>query len=302
MKREIFLAIVLPAWLLSCSSGSEAKPNPEKIIAETGADSQPPAEVHTETEPLKREPQTIDPKAANREKTDIEAASRALTEAYPDFIERIENNEVVFCDGTRMIYNDGRIKDFDTLLDDGDIEDMFFVRYDASVTPQEYLHDAGRSRSEALFKKMYGNSAETVRRNLVKVTWFGKEVDFTKVNGAADSLRKVAAELSTHPELKKYLASSGTFYWRPVRGAKRQSAHSYGIAFDIAVPYSDYWLWKNKGAKETDRIKYANRFPQKIVEIFQHHGFIWGGAWYHFDTMHFEFRPEILQYSALYGQ
>ena len=24
------------------------------------------------------------------------------------------------------------------------------------------------------------------------------------------------------------------------------------------------------------------------------HGFIWGGKWYHYDTMHFEFRPELV--------
>jgi hypothetical protein len=24
------------------------------------------------------------------------------------------------------------------------------------------------------------------------------------------------------------------------------------------------------------------------------HGFIWGGYWYHYDTMHFEYRPELL--------
>jgi hypothetical protein len=28
------------------------------------------------------------------------------------------------------------------------------------------------------------------------------------------------------------------------------------------------------------------------VEIFERHGFIWGGKWYHYDTMHFEYRPE----------
>ena len=109
----------------------------------------------------------------------------------------------------------------------------------------------------------------------------------------------MAAELAGHPELKPYLKSSGTFYWRTVRGAKRQSAHSYGIAFDIGVDHSDYWLWKNAGAQETDHVKYANRIPLEIVEIFQRHGFIWGGAWYHFDTMHFEFRPEILRFAGL---
>lgn len=298
--RPATLLFLLGIVLLSCGQRNSApdassiQPESESadtVISKASADSAALPAHHD-----------IDPRAANRLPSDMKAASKALVAAYPDFIERIADNRVIFNDGTSLTYDDGRVKDFGTLLDDGDIEDMFFVPYDPSGNQPEYLHDAGRSRNEALFKKMYGNSAAAVRKNLVKVAWFGKTVDFTAINGAADSLRKVAAELEHYPQLKKYLASSGTFYWRPVRGAKRLSAHSYGIAFDIAVPYSDYWLWKNKNAGETDRIEYANRFPRQIVEIFRRHGFIWGGAWYHFDTMHFEFRPEILHYSDHYGK
>ncbi len=32
----------------------------------------------------------------------------------------------------------------------------------------------------------------------------------------------------------------------------------------------------------------------EIVRIFEKHGFIWGGRWYHYDTMHFEYRPELV--------
>lgn len=225
------------------------------------------------------------------------SAMTALKTAYPDFIKDITDNKVIFTDGTALTWDDGKEKTFEQRLDDSDIEDMFFTRYDDKVTPPEYLADAGRSRSEALFKKMYGASADAVQRNLVNVTWMGKTFKFTKVNGAADSLRKVAAELERRPHLKKYLPCSGTFYWRNVRGANRLSSHSYGIAIDIAVPYSDYWLWRNPRAGETTHIKYANRIPEEIVEVFRRYGFIWGGAWYHYDTMHFEFRPEIIYYS-----
>ena len=72
------------------------------------------------------------------------------------------------------------------------------------------------------------------------------------------------------------------------------SAHSYGIAVDINIKWSDYWLWSNRGVSETDTISYKNRIPLKIVEIFEDYGFIWGGRWYHYDTMHFEYRPELL--------
>ncbi len=38
-----------------------------------------------------------------------------------------------------------------------------------------------------------------------------------------------------------------------------------------------------------------NRTPREIMDIFEKYGFIWGGYWYHYDTMHFEYRPEILK-------
>ena len=194
--------------------------------------------------------------------------AQILTKVYPDFIKGYENGYLLMADGTKMQYDDGRKKSFEQKLDDAD--------------------------PEQLFKKMYGKSAAEVRKHLINVPWFGEKVLFTTINGAADSLRAVAKELEKHPELHSYLKSSGSFYWRKVRGANRQSAHSYGMTIDIAVAKSDYWLWKNPGKKETEKIVYANRFPKELVLIFEKHGFIWGGRWYHYDTMHFEFRPEIL--------
>jgi hypothetical protein len=40
--------------------------------------------------------------------------------------------------------------------------------------------------------------------------------------------------------------------------------------------------------------RFVNRIPLEIVAIFERHGFIWGGKWSHYDTMHFEYRPELL--------
>ena len=37
-----------------------------------------------------------------------------------------------------------------------------------------------------------------------------------------------------------------------------------------------------------------DRIPKEIVDVFEKYGFIWGGRWYHYDTMHFEYRPEFL--------
>ncbi len=220
--------------------------------------------------------------------------ARRIIEAYPDLKLSYSDNHIIFPDGTRIVYDDQREKSFVVMMDDCDIEDMFSMTYDKTVNQPEYLADAGRGRCEQLFKKMYGNSEAAARRNLVRVNWFGQRLPFTNVNGAAKHLEEVAAELAHYPELRKYFDQSSTFYWRTVRGAKRQSAHSYGIAIDICTKYSNYWQWSNKGAGEMDHIRYENKIPQKIVEIFEKHGFIWGGRWYHYDTMHFEYRPEFL--------
>ncbi|MBR2200182.1 MAG: M15 family metallopeptidase, partial [Bacteroidales bacterium] len=111
-----------------------------------------------------------------------------------------------------------------------------------------------------------------------KVSWFGQQIPMTKINGVADTLKVIAQELANKPHLAKYFAQSSSFYWRQVRGAKRQSAHSYGIAIDINVANSTYWLWANKGKSETDQITYSNKIPMEIVKVFEKHGFIWGGV------------------------
>lgn len=224
---------------------------------------------------------------------------KVLINVYPEYIIDFKDNYIYFSDGDSLNFDDHREKTFTETLDNSSVKDMFSMEYTNIDSIPKYLEDAGRSRNESLFKKMYGDSPQEVSKNLVTVDWFGQKLSFTKINGAAEQLKKVAEELSQYPELRKYLKSAGTYYWRKVRGANRQSAHSYGIAIDIGVDYSDYWLWKYPKAKEEDKIEYANRMPRYIIEIFRKHGFIWGGAWYHFDTMHFEYRPEILKYTEI---
>ena len=219
---------------------------------------------------------------------------KKIIKAYPNLNILYKENHLIFDDGTSIVYDDGKKKAFEEMLDDCDIEKMFSMSYDKTSVIPAYLNDCGRSRNEAFFQKIYGKSESEVRKNLVKIDWFGVQILFTKINGASIQLEKVKQELMQHEHLKKYLTNSSSFYWRKVRGANRQSAHSYGIAIDINTSYSNYWLWSNPKANETSKIKYENQIPVEIVNIFEKHGFIWGGRWYHYDTMHFEYRPELL--------
>jgi D-alanyl-D-alanine carboxypeptidase len=229
-------------------------------------------------------------------------AVSALIKAYPDFLARIEANDLVWKDGTRMRIDDGKgAKTFDALLDDPDIKDMFLMKYplgEQGLAPAVNF-DPGRVRYAPLFKKMYGDCRTgDVMAKAVNVVWlpskYGKNLKFSKINGAAAALQHVSDGLDKLPQ--RFLAylrpTQGTYNCRLVAGTNRESAHGLGIAIDIAAAHSHYWQWSKPDAD--GRFSYKNEIPWEIVEIFEKHGFIWGGKWYHYDTMHFEYRPEII--------
>lgn len=217
---------------------------------------------------------------------------------YPALVKGYQGNHLLLTNGKSLLYDDKKEKSLTERMDGADVEDMFSLPYDTSVWIPARNYDPGRIRNEELLKEMYGHNEQEVRKHLVRVKWFKQQLLFSGVNGAADSLKAVAEELSRLPaSYQKYFDNSSTFYWRTVRGSNRLSAHSFGIAIDICTKFSDYWRWKNPGKGEDAPIAYVNRIPKEIIQIFEKHGFISGARWYHFDTMHFEFRPDLLQAS-----
>jgi hypothetical protein len=193
-------------------------------------------------------------------------------------------------------------KPFDQLLRNASILDQMRLPYPvgASAAPAPNI-DPGRFRNEAFFNKMYGDChAGEVKRNLVIIVWlprsWGKRVQVTRVNGVAERLKQVSAEIDALAPALRAAAFpiAGVLSCRPVVDTGKMSMHGYAAAIDLNLKYSDYWLWAGKGKTEGKTIPYKNRMPQQIVDIFERHGFIWGGKWYHYDTMHFEYRPELL--------
>ena len=233
---------------------------------------------------------------------DTTADIARLVAAYPAFLDRVEGNLLVWKDGTRMTIDDGRgAKDHETLLATADIKDMFFSPYPLgrTISPPARNADPGRARNAAFFDKMYGDcQAGGVAGSLVDVVWlpkkWGMTVKATRINDVASRLAAVSAELDKlPPEFDRFLfPSAGTYVCRPIAGTTRVSAHGHGIAIDIATKFAHYWRWS--GGKAGNAIPYRNAVPMEIVEVFERHGFIWGGKWYHYDTMHFEYRPELM--------
>ncbi|HUB47055.1 MAG TPA: M15 family metallopeptidase [Acetobacteraceae bacterium] len=232
------------------------------------------------------------------------ASADDLLRAYPDALIGFDGDDLIWRDGTRMPMDDGRPgKSMQEQLRDGSILDQLRLPYPAGApllpAPQQ---DPGRVRNRAFFNKMYGDCAQNqVRPKLVPVVWlpntWGHVVQITSVNGVDRQLSAISRELDELPaQDKRYLyPPGGTYVCRSAADAGQPSMHGWGAAIDINPAFSDYWLWHRAAG---DRPAYVNRIPLEIVAIFEQHGFIWGGRWAHFDTMHFEYRPELMGYHA----
>jgi hypothetical protein len=171
-------------------------------------------------------------------------------------------------------------------------------------------------RSEAFLGRLFrsGSLAET-RRRIVSVDFLGFHVQVNE--RIAGALRDVAAEAASarisDPQAASFLAGLAEidgFNYRDVAGTLSRSYHGYGLAVDL-IPRSyggkaPYWRWVMERGNPKDpaagasadwwTTPYERRWavPEPIVTAFERHGFVWGGKWLFFDTMHFEYRPEIL--------
>jgi hypothetical protein len=223
-----------------------------------------------------------------------------LVLAYPETIQARTGNELILRNGVHL---DAGVSDsttpFDVLLTHASIRDMSRITYPARapITAPTENFDPGRFRNKAFFDAMYGDCRKgEVARNLVSVVWlpkhWGHRIEVTRVNGVADRLREISDAIDALPEAISRAAwpTAGTYACRGVADANQPSMHAYGAAIDLNLAFSNYWLWDSGKA---GKIVWRNRMPEQIVNIFERHGFIWGGRWYHYDTMHFEYRPEL---------
>jgi hypothetical protein len=230
----------------------------------------------------------------------VRLALDRLVAAYPGALSGHDGKMLRWRDGTLMPVSDGNSsKTFPELFRHASIVDQFRIPYPRGVLdkPPAVDADPGRFRNAAFFAKMYGDCRKgEVTQHLAALAWlpksWGKSIGITSLNGVDAQLRAVAAEIDALPQNLKRAAYpiAGTYNCRTVADTGQPSAHGYGIAIDLNTSFSDYWYWRPHDGP----IVYRNRMRAEIVDIFERHGFIWGGKWYHFDTMHFEYRPELL--------
>jgi hypothetical protein len=238
------------------------------------------------------------PAVAARGEAESDRLAR-LVAAYPDHLRTIEGVDLVWADGTRMPTGAGLpARPFETMLRDATIADQLRQAYAPGplAAPPPRDHSPGRIRNAAFFRRMYGDCRDPrAAPRITRVTWMPRTrpqpVSVTTVNDVAGRLMRVTEALEGLPDrLKAWLVpSAGAYNCRDVADSGLPSMHASGAAIDIGIRGSDYWAW----SRARGEIPYRNRIPQEIVDAFEAERFIWGGKWHHYDTMHFEYRPEL---------
>lgn len=221
-----------------------------------------------------------------------DAVSR-LERAYPE-------NVIAFSSGAGFSVGDQAFE-IHQQAKTGDYEnasllDQLALEYPSGPFDYASRSEAGRMRHEPFFRAIYGNSFKEVSSRLVRIPWRlygspqGQYVRVTKINGVDRKVRKMLKELKALPKEDQRLIARpfpGSV-WRKIAGTERLSMHSFGIAIDFQGDSFEYWRWRPK----QPRMK--NSLPALMLEIFEAHCFIWGGKWEKYDSMHIEYRPELL--------
>lgn len=175
------------------------------------------------------------------------------------------------------------------------------------------LRTNGIDHHGAFGNALYGASTRgQVERSLVRVGLFGRSVTVhAMISERVRSIDAAVAEAARRDEetaqFLKNLGSLGGYNWREIRGTQRMSYHSRGLAIDLQPRRLGskviFWEWERHRNQDWMLIPLERRWkpPDPVIAAFEAEGFIWGGNWDLFDSMHFEYRPELHELSRMAG-
>ncbi|MDR0290203.1 MAG: M15 family metallopeptidase [Treponema sp.] len=251
-----------------------------------------------------------------------------LAAAYPDRIERAEFHNgdwTVLMGGTRYYFAEGRLLPEELRDKAADYSPQPFYNYiedlpawrTPSAEEAERYRSMGENRSRNPIRRSplffdalwQANTRAESERRTKPLAFLGSSVRVHE--GIHEKLKlveeRILAAARSDSQVRSWISGINTvqgWNWRSVADIPSRSYHSYGVAVDI-LPKSlggkeTYWLWAARNRPEWWNIPYSDRFhpPIAVIRAFEANGFIWGGKWLFFDTMHFEYRPEIIMLSG----
>ena len=235
----------------------------------------------------------------------------AFARVYPG---KISNVEFVDNDWSMMV-NDRRFYFANGRFLPGELRDRWEEFYPYDFYPYPWVGTPGQRRaafdnpvysigSSFLLDTLYFSPTEDDSWDMQTMYSFlgVKTVIHSYIKPLLDRVsERIRIAAQTDPSINEWLAELRTsppslgWNWRTIANTNRRSNHSYGTAIDL-LPRSlggryTYWQW---GTADTISRETHYMPPDAVIEAFQNYGFIWGGYWDLIDTMHFEYRPEIL--------
>ncbi|MEL3908125.1 MAG: M15 family metallopeptidase [Treponemataceae bacterium] len=251
---------------------------------------------------------------------------KAFCESYPEVSDLVFDSEIdewfIVVNGKKYFWADGRIlpedkknyandfkpifrysyeKHFFEIPDDKIDECLEFLKWEES----ERLKYSALENNTFLASEFYGPiTEESIREKLVEVLFLGKRVYVHEyiVEKLKAVNNKILAQKNTK-NVKAFLKNFATVYgfnWSIIAYTSGISMHGYGLAVDVMPKdfgeLNAYWGWEAKTNDEWYLLKLSERWhpPLEVVNAFISEGFNWGGYWTIWDTIHFEFRPELL--------
>lgn len=279
------------------------------------------------------EPSIIEPTAENTNVKPVEqpvdVASPlvildALLQVYPDKVSALEIRDgewSVLIDGNTHYWADGRMLSTTSIENAGNYSNYSFRPNPPTLPPLREMNDEDVERLEARINQR--ESRQDARSPEFLNSLWGMD-DFMTAENTVIHLVFLGQRIRIHPDIKaplekiekeiraaaetdssialwlSELGGAGGYAWREIAGSANRSLHSYGIALDlIPADYNGkqaYWRWAADFYDEWWAIPYEDRYsvPEPVVQAFEKNGFIWGGKWFLFDQIHFEYRPELL--------
>lgn len=252
---------------------------------------------------------------------------RALLVAYPDKVKDLnydftEDQWYITVGSTRLFWADGRLLPHDELQDTAKwLPYIDYLYPEAVPDPKKFSPglieqlntralEVRRSNEKpyniAFYDCLYdGATRRSIEANIIREDYLGKRVSmhrdmFPKLRNIERKIMKLA---ETDEEVRAFvenIKSIQGYNWRDITDRPLRSNHSWGIALDI-LPLgwnrkNVYWYWISQFNDEWMFVPPSRRWapPDAVIKIFESEGFIWGGKWYLWDTIHFEYRPELL--------
>ncbi|MBR4826099.1 MAG: M15 family metallopeptidase [Spirochaetaceae bacterium] len=251
--------------------------------------------------------------------------------AYPDKKMKVYEKEGDWCielDGMIFAWADGRLLPFSRRVEAENYgKQIIYPNTGKPRNPKTYTQEdiaelmkkgtkaalaaekpVDNTFSQFLFQT---NDRIVTERNIRSMSFLGHRLNvhkmvlpfFEKID------REIKAAAKTDKETAKFVADIseiGGYNWRTIDGtAGRRSYHSYGLAIDIAVKGNKkptYWEWVRTWNNKWMLVPQSSLWlpPETVIKIFEKYGFVWGGTWDEYDTMHFEYRPELAVLAYLY--